>query len=142
MTGEVYVDQRTGLAGKLQDLGAGTKDVVRAAVKEALAWDFYKWTVLALLVATFILVALSYGGIRADLAALKQQAAPADDGARAAAEIDKQMADMKAALTQSMSEMKSGLDASLAKISAKLDARSQPKPAAPAPKPAARPRPQ
>jgi hypothetical protein len=141
MTDEVYMDVRGGLAGRMRDLAGGAKDMVRAAVKEALAWDFYKWTVLALMTATFLLVALSYGGIRAELAALRQQSGTTDASARNA-EIDKQLADLKAALTQAMTEMKSGLSGDIAKISAKLDARNQPKAAAPAPKPATRPKPQ
>jgi hypothetical protein len=118
--------------------------MVRAAVKEALAWDFYKWTVLALMTATFLLVALSYGGIRAELAALKEaRGASGDSATNITAEIDKQMADLKAALMQSMSEMKSGLGGDIAKISAKLDARNQAKPAAaPAPRPVVKPKPQ
>ena len=136
MTDEVYTHERQGLAGKMRDLTGVAKDMVRAALKEAMTWDAYKWTVLALLTATFLLVALSYGGIRAELAALKQDRAMSGINA----EIGKQMADMKAGLTQSISDMKSSLGGDIAKISAKLDAR--PKAAAPAPKPVAKPRPQ
>jgi F0F1-type ATP synthase membrane subunit a len=141
MTNDVYMDARGGIGGKMRDMAGGVMDMVRAAAKEAMTWDFYKWTVLAIAIATFLLIALSYGGIRAELAALKQPSAPTDSSARDAA-IDKQMADMKAALMQSMAEMKSGLSADIARLGSKIDARSQPKPVAPAPKPAARPRPQ
>jgi hypothetical protein len=136
MTEEAYTHGRLGLRARLSDWTGGARDMARAALKEAMTWDAYKWTVLALMTATFLLVALSYGGIRAELAALKQDRAMSRNNA----EVAKQMSDMKAGLTQTMSEMKSGLDESIAKISAKLDAR--PKPAAPAPKPAARPKPQ
>jgi hypothetical protein len=116
--------------------------MTRAALKEAMAWDAYQWTVLALLTATFLLVALSYGGIRAELAALKQDRG-VSDLLGVNAEIVKQMSDMKAGLTQDISDLKTGLGGDIAKIGAKLDARSQqPKPAAPAPKPVAKPRPQ
>ena len=140
MTNEAYTHERRGLKARLSDWTGGARDMARAAVKEAMNWDFYKWTVLALMTATFLLVALSYGGIRAELAALNQnRGTSADSVARTDAEIDKQLADMKAALMQAMSEMKSGLDDSIPK----LDARSQPKPAAaPAPKPAVKPKPQ
>jgi hypothetical protein len=137
MTDEVYAHGRQGLAARLSDLTGGARDMTRAALKEAMTWDAYKWTVLALVTATFLLVALSYGGIRAELAALKQ-----DRGTSGIdAEIAKQMADLKASRTQEISDLKAGLDGDLAKISAKLDARSQPK-AAPAPKPAVKPKPQ
>ena len=125
--------------------GATSFSLSNCAMKEAMAWDAYKWTVLALLTATFLLVALSYGGIRAELAALKQNGGTSAEGmATINAEIGKQMTDLKAGLMQTMSEMKSGLDGDMAKISARLDARSQPKPAAPAPapKPVAKPKPQ
>lgn len=145
MTDEVYTHERRGLMARLSDLTGGARDMTRAALKEAMNWDAYKWTVLALLTATFLLVALSYGGIRAELAALNQNRGTSADGvARTDAEIDKQLADMKAALMQAMSDMKSGLSSDLAEIGAKLDARSQPKPVAPppAPKPAVKPKPQ
>ena len=136
MTDEAYTHGRLGLRARLSDLTAGARDMARAALKEAMTWDAYKWTVLALLTATLLLVALSYGGIRAELAALKQAqgVSPQDLAA-----IRTELSDMKTGLTQAMSEIKSGLDDSIAKISAKLDARPK---AAPAPKPAARPKPQ
>ena len=142
MTDEVYRHERQGLRAKLSDLTGGARDMVRAALKEAMNWDFYQWTVLALVTATFLLVALSYGGIRAELAALKPDRGVSDP-ARVDAEIGKQMADMKAGLTQSISDMKTGLAGDIAKISAKLEARSQqPKLAAPAAKPVVKPSPQ
>ncbi len=144
MTDETYTDQQRGLTAKLRDLTGGASDMARAALKEAMTWDAYKWTVLALLTATFLLVALSYGGIRAELAALKENRGTSAEGMAAInTEIGKQMSDLKAGLMQTMSNMKSGLDGDIAKITAKLDARSQPpRPAAPAPKPAAKPKPQ
>ena len=138
MTDEAYRHERQGLRARLSDWAGGARDMTRAALKEAMNWDAYKWTVLALLTATFLLVALSYGGIRAELAALKQDRAVSGNNA----EIGKQMADMKAGLTQDISDLKSGLGGDLAKISAKLDARNQPKAAAPAPKPVVKPKPQ
>ena len=136
MTDEAYTGEAHGLKSKLADLGAGAKDMAHAALKEAMAWSGYQWTVLALLTATFLLVALSYGGIRAELAALKEARGASATARRiSSADLDKQMSDLKAGLTQSLTDMKTGLDASLAKINAKLDARSAPpKPPAPAPK--------
>ena len=144
MTDEAYRDERQGLTGKLRGLTGGARDIARAALKEAMAWDAYKWTVLALLTAIFLLVALSYGGIRSELAALKQdRGVSAQDLAAVRTGIGTEISDLKAGLAQSMSDMKSGLGDSIAKITAKLDARSQqPKPAAPSPKPAVKPRPQ
>ena len=72
MTHEAYTDQPRGFGAKAKDLTAGAREVGRSALKEAMTWTAYQWTVLALLTATFLLVALSYGGIRAELAALKQ----------------------------------------------------------------------
>jgi len=82
--------------------------------------------------ATFILVALSYGGIRSELAVLKEERADAPDPAAGNAEVAKQISEMQAAVTQAMSDMKTGLSAEIGKIDTKLDA----KPKAPAPKPA------
>lgn len=146
MTDEVYTHERPGLRARLSDLTGGARDMARAALKEAMAWDAYQWTVLALLTATFLLVALSYGGIRAELAALKQDRGVSDpDLARIGAEIGQQMSDVKAGLTQDISDLKTGLSGDIAKIGAKLDARSQQPRAAPpvppVPKPVAKPRP-
>ena len=138
MTTEVY--RKPGIGAKLSDLAASAGDQARAALRDSMTWSFYQWTVLALLTAIFILVALSYGGIRAELAALKNEQGPAS----VSADLDKRLTDMSASLTQSVTELKAGLDAKLAEFSAKLDAKSPaPKPAAapaPAPKPAPRPR--
>lgn len=142
MTHEAFRDERHGLRAKLADMGDGAKDMGHAALKEAMAWTAYQWTVLALLTAIFVLVALSYGGIRTELAALKQErAAPGEDLARIESQTGQQISDMKAGLAQAIADMKAGIDGSLAKISSKLDAKSQPpKPAPPAPKPAAKPK--
>jgi len=137
MADEAYAGEEHGLKAKLAELTAGAKDMAHAALNEAMAWTAYQWTVLALLTAIFLLVALSYGGIRTELAALKQErAAPGGDLARIESQIGQQMSDLKSGLMEAIT----GLDDKIAKIGAKLEARSAPKPAAP--KPAARPKPQ
>jgi hypothetical protein len=138
MTDNVFTPERRGIGAWFADVLAGVKDMARAALSEALTWDLYKWTVLALMTATFILVALSYGGIRTELAALKEERAGArvPDQTAANAEIAKQISDLQAALVQAIAEAKTGLSGDIAKINTKLDA----KPKAPAPRP--RPRPQ
>lgn len=142
MTNEAYTDDRRGLAAKAWDLTAGARETARSASKEAMTWNAYQWTVLALLTATFVLVALSYGGIRAELAALKQTQAgsSAPDLAAIRTEMNTKLTDMQSSLSQAMTEMKTGLSESIAKIGAKIDAKA--KATAPAPKPAPRPRPQ
>jgi hypothetical protein len=141
MTDDVFTPERRGVAAWLRDGWDGAKDMARAALREAMRWDAYQWTVLALLTATFILVALSYGGIRSELAALKEErsASPQEQPAMSA-EIGRQMSDMQTAIMQAISDMKKGLSGDLAKIGTKLDAK--PEPAAPAPKPSPRRRPQ
>ena len=140
MTSEVFTPHRRGIGARLGDMAAGARDMARAALQEAMRWDAYQWTVLAILTATFILVALSYGGIRSELAALKQERATASaDPAIAGEETAKHISDLQAVLVQAISEAKTGLSGDIAKIGAKLDARSQAKPPVPAAKPAARP---
>ena len=80
MTTEVY--RKPGLGAKRADVMAGARDQARTALREAMTWSFYQWTVLALLTAIFILVALSYGGIRAELGALKSERGPEADARR------------------------------------------------------------
>ena len=143
MTEKADTEAKQGFQGRLRDLAGSVKDTGGAALRETLSWSAYQWTVLALLTAIFLLVALSYGGIRAELAALKQNAGGAGDRATAEAELSKRISDLESGLSQALAEMKSGLAADLAAIGAKLDAlRQAPKPAAPAPKPAPKPRPQ
>ena len=145
MTHEAYTDQRGKLAVKAKDLASGAGEVWRSALKEAMTWTAYQWTVLALLTSTFLLVALSYGGIRAELAALKQDqgGVSAQDLAALRTDMNAKLSEMQSSLAQTMTDMKSGISDSVAKMGAKIE-RSQPKPtaAAPAPKPAPKPRPQ
>lgn len=143
MTDEAYTEQPQGIGAKAKDLASGASEVCRAALKEAMTWTAYQWTVLALLTATFLLVALSYGGIRAELAALKQDqgGVSAQDLAALRTDMTAKLSEMQSSLAQTMTEMKSGISDSVAKMSAKIE-RSQPKPTAPAPKPAPKPRPQ
>jgi hypothetical protein len=130
-----------GLSAKLRDAGGAARDMGHAALRETLTWSAYQWTVLALLTAIFLLIALSYGGIRAELAALRQSAGAGEDRAAIEAELGRQMSDVKSGLDQALADMKSALQADLAAIGAKLDAlRQAPKQAAPAQKPPAKPR--
>ncbi len=143
MTDEAYTEQPQGFGAKAKDLASGASEVCRSALKEAMTWTAYQWTVLALLTATFLLVALSYGGIRAELAALKQDqgGVSAQDLAALRTDMTAKLSEIQSSLAQTMTEMKSGISDSVAKMSAKIE-RSQPKPTAPAPKPAPKPRPQ
>jgi len=132
MTDEVQTGARHKLAAKLHDATGAARDMTHAALRETLSWSAYQWSVLALLTAIFLLLALSYGGIRAELAALKQNAAVPEDPTAIETELGRQMSDLKSSLTQALADMKSAVEAEIAKMNAKLDARSAPKPAAPA----------
>jgi hypothetical protein len=132
-----------GLSARLREFGGAARDMSHAALRETLSWSAYQWTVLALLTAIFLLIALSYGGIRTELAALRQNAGTGEDRAAIEAELGKQMSDVKSGLDQALADMKSALAADLAALGAKLDAlRQAPKQASPAQKPQAKPRPQ
>ena len=144
LPGALGGEERQRLAAKLQDFGGWGRDTAQTALREALNWTAYQWTVLALLTAIFLLVALSYGGIRAELDGLKQNAgASAQDRTSIEAAFGRQVSDLKSGFTKALADMKSALEADIVEIGAKLDARSRaPQPAAPRPRPAARPRPQ
>jgi hypothetical protein len=141
MTEKVDTEAKQGFQGKVRDLGGALRDIGGAALRETLNWSAYQWTVLALLTAIFLLIALSYGGIRAELAALRENGGGAGAPAPAEADLSKRMSDLESSLGQALTEMKSGLAADLAAISAKLDALGR-TPKAPAPKPQPKPRPQ
>jgi hypothetical protein len=143
MTEKVDTEAKQGFQGKVRDLGGALRDIGGAALRETLNWSAYQWTVLALLTAIFLLIALSYGGIRAELAALRENGGGAGAPAPAEADFSKRMSDLESSLGQALTKMKSGLTADLAAIGAKLDALGRtPKAAAPAPKPQPKPRPQ
>src|SRR5262245_35587283 len=134
---------KPGFQDRLRDLGGSLRDIGGAALRETFSWSAYQWTVLALLTAIFLLIALSYGGIRAELAALKGNAGTAGEPASAEADLSKRMSDLESSVGQALTEMKSGLAADLAAIGAKLDALGRtPKAAAPAAKPQPKPKPQ
>lgn len=132
MTDEAYTNVR-------QNLTARARDLTNAAWKEATTWDAFKWTLVGLLAANFLLVALLYGDIRSEIADLKEDRG-ASDLANVRAEIGNQITDMKAGITQAMSDMQSGFRDDVAKISAKLDKLSLKPSVQQAPKPAAKPR--
>jgi len=134
---------KRGFQDRLRDLGGALRDIGGAALRETFSWSAYQWTVLALLTAIFLLIALSYGGIRAELAALKENAGGAGAPAPAEADLSKRMSELESSLGQALTEMKSGLAADLNAIRTKLDALGRaPKAAAPAPKPQPKPKPQ
>lgn len=139
MTEKVDTEAKHGFQGKVRDLGGALRDIGGAALRETLNWSAYQWTVLALLTAIFLLIALSYGGIRAELAALRENGGGAP--APAEADFSKRMSDLESSLGRALTEMKSGLAADLAAIGAKLDALGRtPKAAAPTSKPQPKPR--
>jgi hypothetical protein len=142
MNDKAETGAKRGFKDRLRDLGGAVRDIGGAALRETFSWSAYQWTVLALLTAIFLLIALSYGGIRAELAALKGTG-NVGEPAPAEADLNKRMSELESSLGQALTEMKSGLAADLAAIGAKLDAlRQAPKAAAPAPKPQQKPRPQ
>jgi hypothetical protein len=143
MTEKADTEAKQGFQGKVRDLGGALRDIGGAALRETFSWSAYQWTVLALLTAIFLLIALSYGGIRAELAALKENAGGAGAPAPAGADLNKRMLELESSLAQALTEMKSGLAADLAAIGAKLDALGRaPKAAAPSPKPQPKSKPQ
>ena len=139
MNDKAETGAKRGLNDRLRDLGGAVQDIGGAALRETFSWSAYQWTVLALLTAIFLLIALSYGGIRAELAALKGNAGVAGESAPAEADLSKRMSDLESSLGHALTEMKSGLAADLAAIGAKLDALRQAPKAAPKPQPKPKP---
>jgi hypothetical protein len=148
MTDETYAGTRQNMTGRAKDIAMRARDALSVALMEVAAWDFFRWAVIALLAVNLLVMLLFLGGIKSSLAELKQDRASPTQTGDVGAEIAKQMADVKAALTQSITDMQSGLRDDIAKINAKIDARAQatqPKPVQPmaqtAPKPQAAPKP-
>ena len=140
MNEKADTEAKQGLQGRFRDLGGAVRDIGGAALRETFSWSAYQWTVLALLTAIFLLIALSYGGIRAELAALKENAGGTGTPAPAEADLSKRMSELESTFSQALTEMKSGLAADLNAIRTKLDALGRaPKAAAPAPQPKPKP---
>jgi uncharacterized protein YpmS len=104
-------------------------DMSRARLKELMAWDSFKWIVVTLLAANFLLIAGLYSRI-SSIAELKEDRTAHDHAigeaqtglADVRAAIGKDIASAKAGLAQAISEMKSGVEEEVAKANAKLDA--------------------
>jgi len=150
MTDEAYAETRQNVTGRAKDVAMRGRDAVSVALMEVAAWDFFKWTVVALLAVNLLVMIVFFSGVKSSLAELKQDRASPDQSTDVSATIAKQMADVKAALTQSITDMQSGLRDDIAKINAKIDSNArtqatQPKPVQPAmattPKPQATPKP-
>jgi hypothetical protein len=75
-----------------------------------MAWDLFKWIVVALLAANCLLVAGFYSKMRSDIAELKQDRTTyAQEIADARTALGKDIAGIRAGLAQAISEMRSGL---------------------------------
>jgi hypothetical protein len=128
-------------ANQSQQFAAKAADFSRAVLKivseDVRTWDVFRWLVIVLLALNFLLL-LSLGGIKSEIAALKQdRSAAAQEVARATKEI----ADTRAALTQAISDMRSALQSDIAKVNTKIDTRIQQAAPKPSPPPSAAPKP-
>jgi hypothetical protein len=154
MTDEAYAETRENVTGRAKDVAMRGRDAVSVALMEVAAWDFFRWTVVALLAVNLLVMIVFFSGVKSSLAELKQDRAGPDQSMDVSAAIAKQMADVKAALTQSITDMQAALHDDIAKINAKIDSKidsnaraqaTQPKPVQPAaattPKPQATPKP-
>ncbi len=145
MTDETFAEPRQNVTGRAKDVAMRARDAASVALIEVASWDFFRWAVIALLAVNLLVMMLFLGSIKASLAELKERTTPpptVDVGA----EIAKQMADMKAALTQSITDMQAGIYDDIAKINARLESNAravQPKAVQPAtpPKPQLAPKP-
>ena len=125
MTDEAYAETRENVTGRAKDVAMRGRDAVSVALMEVAAWDFFRWTVVALLAVNLLVMIVFFSGVKSSLAELKQDRASPDQSMDVSAAIAKQMADVKAALTQSITDMQSGLHDDIAKINAKIDSNAR-----------------
>jgi hypothetical protein len=139
MAQDSFADQRQRFTGRAMELSRAVLKIVSEDVR---TWDVFRWIVIVLLALNLMLLIVLVGGLRSEIAELKQDRGTS---AKDLAGVSKEIGDTRAALTQAITDTRSGLQGDIAKISAKLDARvqQQPKPTAPpaAPKPGAKPKP-
>jgi Tfp pilus assembly protein PilO len=104
-------------------ISARAMDISRAALRELMAWDLFKWIVVALLAANCLLVAGFHSRMRSDIAELnRDRTTYAQEIADARTTLDKDIAGARAGLVQAISEMRSDVGEEVAKVNAKLDA--------------------
>jgi hypothetical protein len=132
---------QSNFANQSQQFAAKAADFSRAVLKivseDVRTWDVFRWVVIVLLALNLLLL-LSLGGIKSEIATLKlDRSAAAEEVARATKEI----ADTRAALTQSISDMRSALQSDIAKVNTKIDTRIQQVAPKPSPPPSAAPKP-
>ena len=139
MAQDGFPNQGQRFTGRAMELSRAVLKIVSEDVR---TWDVFRWIVIVLLALNLMLLIVLVGGLRSEIAELKQDRGTS---AKDLAGVSKEIGDTRAALTQAITDTRSGLQGDIAKISAKLDARvqQQPKPAAPptAPKPGAKPKP-
>ena len=134
MAQDNFANQGQQFAAKAADFSRAVLKIVSEDVR---TWDVFRWLVIVLLALNFLLL-LSLGGIKSEIAALKQdRSAAAEEVARATKEI----ADTRDALTQSISDMRSALQSDIAKVNTKIDTRIQQAAPKPSPPPSAAPKP-
>ena len=134
MAQDNFANQGQQFAAKAADFSRAVLKIVSEDVR---TWDVFRWLVIVLLALNLLLL-LSLGGIKSEIAALKQdRSAAAEEVARATKEI----ADTRAALTQAISDMRSALQSDIAKVNTKIDTRIQQAAPKPSPPPSAAPKP-
>jgi len=134
MAQDNFANQGQQFAAKAADFSRAVLKIVSEDVR---TWDVFRWLVIVLLALNLLLL-LSLGGIKSEIAALKQ------DRSAAAAEVaraTKEIADTRAALTQAISDMRSALQSDIAKVNTKIDTRMQQAAPKPSPPPSTTPKP-
>ena len=135
-----FANHAQGVTAKAADFSRAFLGVVGEDVR---TWDVFRWAVIVLLALNLLFLLSLVGGIRSEIADLKQEHSAGSDQV---ARLTKEITDIRASLTQAITDTRSGLHGDFAKFNAKIDARLQqaptasPPPAA-SPKPSAKPRP-
>ena len=93
---------------------ARANEIVRAAGKlaaeEAMSWDVFRWAVIVLLVANLFLILILYSGVRGETVSMEQDAGYAASQLTALrADVDGQIAELKAKLAEDLAAMQSEL---------------------------------
>lgn len=124
MTDELYRDRRQPAGRTMERAVEGLEkawDTVRAAwrvaYKEAAVWDVFRWIVVVLLAANFLLAALLYSSIKSGIAELRQRSSAED----LRSEVEMRIGETTGALRQEFSDRQAGLQEELAKTNARLD---------------------
>jgi hypothetical protein len=119
MTQDSFANYAQLFTGRATDFSRALLAVIAEEVR---TWDVFRWGVIVLLALNLLFLLSVVGGIRSEVAALKQEQSTGTDQL---ARVTKEIADTRASLTLAISDTRTGLQGDIAKVNTQVNARLQ-----------------